>query len=449
MSESRVSLGFSKIFRNFSWLLAERILVMVVALTVGIYTVRYLGANNFGQLSYAYSFVSIFDGIAKLGLDAIVIRSLVKNIELSSEILGTTFILKAMAIAASMIISTFLFFSFNQNTDTQIIFLLVALSLIFNVFDVIDFWFQAKVLSKAVVIVRFTQVIVSSTLKLVFIYFKFSVFTFAGLYCLEGVIKMLGLLFIYRKHHQYVIHWRFRLDTAQVLLRDAWPLILSGLMVVIYVRIDQVMLGMMTNETVVGIYAAAIRFSEVWYFIPVIICSSVFPAIVKMKSQAQDFYLQRLQYLYDFLMWVSLLIALGVSWVAYPAINILLGKEYYDSALILIVHIWALPFVFLGVGRSQWLVTENLTHFSFLTSGLGALANIVLNGLLIPNYQGMGAAIATVISYAIAGYFSCLVYQPTQPMFIMLSKALLIPVRLRQNWLYICQVRSWLQSKAQ
>jgi len=200
MSESRVSLGFSKIFRNFSWLLAERILVMVVALTVGIYTVRYLGANNFGQLSYAYSFVSIFDGIAKLGLDAIVIRSLVKNIELSSEILGTTFILKAMAIAASMIISTFLFFSFNQNTDTQIIFLLVALSLIFNVFDVIDFWFQSRLLSQPMVLVRGTQVILSAGLKLVFIHHGLSVMAFAYLYLVEGLTRMVGMLIAYHQH---------------------------------------------------------------------------------------------------------------------------------------------------------------------------------------------------------------------------------------------------------
>jgi O-antigen/teichoic acid export membrane protein len=249
------------------------------------------------------------------------------------------------------------------------------------------------------------------------------------------------MIIAFSKQKRFLIDWQFDFQIGKELLSDSWPLILSSVMVTIYVRIDQIMLGLMTNENAVGIYAAAIRFSEIWYFIPVIICSSVFPSILKAKAQSQSLYFYRLQQLYDLLMGVALIIGLGVCLCAYPLVNWLLGPAYHQSANILILHIWALPFVFLGVGRSQWLVAENFTLFSFWTTTLGAISNILLNLVLIPPYQGVGAAIATVISYGIAAYFSCLLYRPSYLTLRMLTKAFLIPFRVKQNLYYLNRIR--------
>ena len=49
-------------------------------------------------------------------------------------------------------------------------------------------------------------------------------------------------------------------------------------------KIDQVMIKEMLGAEAVGQYAAAVRLSEVWYFIPIIIASSLFPAIVILKK---------------------------------------------------------------------------------------------------------------------------------------------------------------------
>ncbi|MGL5034833.1 MAG: polysaccharide biosynthesis C-terminal domain-containing protein, partial [Microcystaceae cyanobacterium] len=131
----------------------------------------------------------------------------------------------------------------------------------------------------------------------------------------------------------------------------------------------------------------------------------------------------------------------------YPLVNFLLGKAYQESATILILHIWALPFVCLGVARGQWLIAENYTQFNFWATALGALSNILLNLILIPAYEGVGAAIATVISYAISAYFSCLLYRPSYEMFKMLTKALFVPFRVQQNLYYLEQIRNIIQTK--
>lgn len=437
--------GFQKIAKNFSWLLLERLVVMGTALTVGIYTVRYLGAAQFGKLSYAYSFVNIFEGLAKLGLDSVVIRNLVQNAQPTEKILGTTFALKSCALLGAFCISIGSFLSFNSDPTTNLLLIIIAFSLLFNSLDGIDFWFQSQVMSQKVAQVRIGQFIVSSFLKLTFIYFQLSVIFFAGLYVLENALRALGFLWIYRREGDNTLHWRWDKKVAWSLLRDAWPLILSSMMIILYMRVDQVMLGILSGAKAVGLYSAAIRFSEVWYFIPVIICSSVFPSAIKAKALSAETYQRRLQYLYDFLIWISLILALGVSLISYPLIDFLLGADFRPSALILIVHVWALPFVFLGVARSQWLIAENLTRFSFLTTSLGAAANIALNLWLIPPYAGLGAALATLISYGIASYLSAAFFAPTRPSFRQMTQALFIPLRWRQNRIYLRELRTLLR----
>jgi O-antigen/teichoic acid export membrane protein len=225
------------------------------------------------------------------------------------------------------------------------------------------------------------------------------------------------------------------------MLQDSWPLILSGVMITIYMKIDQVMLGNMANAQAVGNYGAAVRFSEIWYFIPMAVCSSVFPAILRAKQRSKEEYYARLQQLYDIVAWMALAIAIPMTFVSVPLLTTLLGKEFAEAGQILAWHIWAGPFVFLGVARSNWLMAENLTRFSFLTTSLGAIVNVWLNFLLIPPYSGVGAAIATVLSYAVASHISCLLYPPMFKSGLMLTKALFIPFRFEQNLLYFTKIK--------
>ncbi len=213
-------------------------------------------------------------------------------------------------------------------------------------------------------------------------------------------------------------------------------------MITIYMKIDQVMLGNLANSVAVGNYATAVKFSEIWYFLPVAICSSCYPAIIEAKGQDTSNYYERLQQLYDLMVAIAIVIAIPITFIAKPLLTYLLGAEYSTAGTILAWHIWAGVFVFLGVARSKWLMIENLTIFNFATTSLGAITNIILNLWLIPLYQGIGAAIATIISYAIASYISCFVYPPMWQTGLMLTKALAIMFRWRQNAAYFNQLKN-------
>jgi O-antigen/teichoic acid export membrane protein len=202
-------------------------------------------------------------------------------------------------------------------------------------------------------------------------------------------------------------------------------------------KIDQIMLGNMADASAVGNYAAAVRFSEVWYFIPVAICSSVFPAIFRTRQISSKEYHLTLQFLYDFMAWAALAIAIPMTFLSTPLMVTLLGESYTSSGQILAWHIWSGLFVFLGHAQHQWLMAENINQFSFAKTSLGALSNILLNLWLIPLYQGTGAAIATTVSYLIYSHLSCLIFPALRENGWMLTKALFIPFRLKQNLLYM------------
>ena len=437
----KLSPGLRKILGNVGWLFAERLLTMILAFFVGIWVIRYLGSENFGKLSYTTSFVALFSAIAQLGLNAIVIRNIVQEEKAAPEILGTAFVLKLMASLLTIVIIGIAIWTFETDPNVRWMTLIISFSLMFSAFDAIEFWFQSQVLSGVLAILRSVQLIMSSLIKLSFIAFKLPLMAFVWLILAEQVVKVLGMLWVYLKYHQSMLRWRFNWSKGWQMLQDSWPLILSGVMVTIYMKIDQVMLGNMANAQAVGNYGAAVRFSEIWYFIPMAVCSSVFPAIIRAKQRSREEYYARLQQLYDLMAWIALVIAVPMTFASVPLLTTLLGKEFAEAGQILAWHIWAGPFVFLGVARSNWLMAENFTRFSFLTTSLGAIVNVWLNFLLIPTYQGVGAAIATIIAYAVASHISCLLYPPMFKPGLMLTKALFIPFRFEQNLNYFNKIK--------
>ncbi|HEY9770734.1 MAG TPA: flippase [Coleofasciculaceae cyanobacterium] len=437
----KLSPGFRKIISNIGWLSAERIVMMTLSLFVGINVVRYLGPVNYGKLSYSISFAGLLGAIAKLGLDQIVVRNLVKEEKFTQEILGTAFWLKLVGSLFTAALIGIGIWTFNNDSQIRWMTLIIGAGLGFTAFETIDFWFQSKVLSRPMALVRSGQLILTSTIKLVLIFSKFPLMAFAWVYMAEFAFKAIGMVWVYHQRRQSIFRWQVSRSKAIELLQDSWPLILSGVMILIYMKIDQVMLGNMTGDRAVGNYAAAVKLSEPCYFISTAICSSIFPALIQAKLKNQQEYQNKIQRLYDLMAWLSLMIAVPMTFVSDIVATTLLGQEYAEVGTILALHIWASPFVFLGIARSKWLMAENYIRFNFVATSLGAISNIILNFWLIPNYEGIGAAIATVISYAISSHGSCIFYPPIYSNSILLYKALFVPFRIRQNLIYLNRVK--------
>jgi len=377
--------------------MGHQILKMIVALFVGVYVARYLGPGRFGLLNYAVSFVGLFMAFASLGLDSIMVRELIKTPDRRDELLGTAFWLKAggaVLLWAGIAVAV----PFTDNdAQTNILIAIIAFGVIFQAFNVIDFNFQAEVKSRYVVYAQLTSLVIFSIVRLVLVWLSAPLVWFACVFLLDAVVLAVGMITMYLKNTGKVWYWKWRWQTAKVLLKDSWPLILSGMVISIYMKIDQVMIKEMLGAEQVGHYAAAVRLSEAWYFVPMAITSSVFPAIINAKKQSEALYYQRLQKLYDLMVWLAIAIALPTTFLAPWVIRVLYGEAFMPAAGVLSIHIWAGVFVFLGVACGKWFICENYIKKNFYRALFGMIINVVLNLILIPLYGIYGAAVATLL----------------------------------------------------
>jgi len=374
-----------KIISNINWLTSGKILSMGISIFITAWVARYLGPQKFGSLNYAIAFVALFSALSKLGLDAIVVRNIVKYPHKKKEFLGTTLWLKFLgSIVLFLLASGLINFLNTDNPKIKIFVVIVAFGYIFASFDTIDIWFQSQVQSKYTVFSQFFSLMVVSILKILLILTQSPLIAFVWIIAIESIIRAIFLVAFYQaKTTTSVFDWKIRFSTMKGLLKDCWPLILAGITIMIYMRIDQVMIGSMINSS-----------------------------------------LNRLQKLYDFSTWFSISIALLVTIFSGLIINTLYGKEYAHAASVLSIHIWAGVFVFLGVASSKYLVAENLMKISFYRTILGALSNIILNLVLIRSYGIIGAAYATLISQSISAYFSNFVFKKSRVIFRMFLKSL-------------------------
>lgn len=397
---------FFKIISNINWLTLGKILNLSIGIFIAAWAARYLGPQKYGSLNYAIAFVALFSTLSTLGLDAIVVRNIVKNPHKKEEFLGTTLWLKFLgSIVLFILASGLINFVNTDNPKVRIFVVIVAFGYIFTSFGTIDIWFQSQVQSKYTVFSQSFSFMIVSILKILLILTQSPLIAFVWIKAIGSIITAIFLVAFYQaKNPTSVFNWKIRFSTMKSLLKDCWPLILGGITIIIYMRIDQVMIGSMMNSSALGIYSSAVKISEIWYFMPMFISASIFPSIVKAKKVNKKLYLNRLQKLYDFFTWLSISIALFVTIFSSLIINTLYGKEYAQAASVLSIHIWSAIFVFLGVASSKYLVAENLIKISFYRTFLGALSNIILNIVLIPSYGIIGAAYATLFSYAIATF---------------------------------------------
>ena len=422
--------GFTKYFQNTSWLFSEKILRLAVGILIGVWVARYLGPERFGLYSYAQSFVGLFATVATLGLNNIIVRELVKKEKLRDELLGTGFYLKIIG-ALTVLILLAIAIQFTSNDQyTNVLVFIIASATIFQSFNVIDLYFQSKVLSRYVVYANMISLFLSSILKVLLILYEAPLIAFAYAVLFDSFVLACGLVYFYVKHANFkIMQFKFKRKLAVLLLRDSWPLILSGIIISVYMKIDQVMIKEMLDSQAVGQYSAAVKLSEAWYFIPMVITSSLFPAIINAKEKSSKLYYSRLQKLYDLMVWVAVVIALPMTFLSDWLIDILYGEQFFQAGGVLMIHIWASVFVFLGVVGNKWYIAENLQKYSFYRSLAGGIINVLMNYFLIPIYGIYGAAFSTIISQAFASYLFNLSNSKLRINFFLQTNAILLPLR--------------------
>lgn len=400
---------------------------MGVGLVVSVWMARYLGPVDFGLFSFAIAVISLVGVLATLGLPGVIIRDLVNDPPGSLVTLGSSLVLQVIGgiLAFSLLLILIPILRPDDHSTLSVV-AIIGLTLLFKGCDNFKYWFESQVQSKYSVWAENAAFVAAAVIKVGLILVSASLLAFAWITFLETLLTAISLFVMYEWAGGGMRAWRFSFTRAKSLMEDSWPLMFSGLAVMVYMRIDQIMLGQMLNDEAVGIYTAAVRISEVWYFIPMAIVGSVFPTLLEMKKTNETLYLEQFQKLYDILAMMAFVVAIPVTFLADQIVVALFGMEYLEAGTILSIHIWTTLFVFLGVASGKWFLAENRQSLAFQRVCFGMLGNIALNIVLIPKYGGVGAAVATLISQAVAAFLIDAIRKETRLMFRMKLKACLL-----------------------
>jgi O-antigen/teichoic acid export membrane protein len=419
------SQNVQKIIGNVGWLFFDKVLRMGVGLFVGVWVARYLGPERFGIMSYGIAFVGLFSAIGTLGLNGIVVRDLVRNPADKDATLGTAFVLQTLGgLVGTILALVSIEYAKPDDEVLKIIVLILGTAMVFRASDIVKYWFESKVQSKVVVWIENGVFLFMTLVKVFLILNSESLLAFVYVFLVESFLVSSWLFYAYVADGQKIRNLRWQYQRACELLSDSWPLILSGLAVMMYMRIDQIMLGGMLSSEKVGIYAAAARISEVWYFFPTVIVNSLFPSIVDLKKRNDPRYLPTIQLLYDYLISVSLLVALVMTFMSPWVVRSLYGDGYAEAGQVLSIQIWAGVFVTMGIARGPWVLSEGLQRYTHRYIIIALIVNLVANYVLIPIYGLVGAAIGSVMAQATTAVIAPCLFKETRPAVKMFATSL-------------------------
>lgn len=378
-------------------------------------------------MNYAQVFPNAFVAFSSLGLTNIMITRLVQKTENSeTDLLGTGFTLKLLSGSLCYAIATGgAYFIYKDDYELQILIYLLSVVLIFQSFDVIDMFFQANVLTKHSVWAKTLAFAISSSLKLYFLIVHASLTAFAITMVLELLLGTIFLCWFYKVQTGIsVTKWKFKFLIAEDLLKTSWPLIISDLLIFTYMRLDQFMIQQMVGSKELGIYSAALRLSEAWYFLSFALTNSFYPSIAILWHTNQEKFYENYQKLITRLTALSTFVAFGISVLAPFLVQFIYGSNYYGVSPILAIHVWTGLPIFLGVGCSNLYILKNLQKFNIVRSLTGAAINIILNYWLIPLYGALGASYATFVSQLFASVLLNAFFSSTRPILLLQLRAI-------------------------
>jgi O-antigen/teichoic acid export membrane protein len=420
---------------NLGWLVVEKAMRFVFTVCVGFWVARYLGPARLGTLGYCTALVALIAFLPALGLDAVLKRELLQSPTRTGELMASSLGLRlGAATLAYALVLLAAFFGWGLTAEESWLFGILGLTLFQQAVLLPDLWLQVHLQAKWSVVVQLAALVIGSALRVWLILSGGSLAAFAWVAVVEMALGAAGICLVARRLGLRVPRAAARIATMGRLLAESWPLLFASLAIIVYMKIDQVMLRQLGGPVAVGIYAAAAKISEIWYFLPVALASSVLPALLRARAGDASKYDLRLQQYYDLSAGAAYALSIPTALAAPWLVRLAYGVEFVAAGPILAVHIWSSIFVFLGVARGQWLVNERLLRFYLGATIAGAVSNIVLNLLFIPHWGGLGAAWATVISYALAGWGSSFFHPVVRPMGAMQTRALLLPLL---GWRYL------------
>ena len=397
----KLAISDNKVANNAAWIIGVKVVQSIITLIIGMLSARYLGPSNYGLIHYASSLAAFVSPIMTLGINNILVNELVHNRDREGEILGTTLTLELLSSLVCIIgINTFCQIANRGDHETIVVCALYSIVLLFQSIEIVSHWFQAHLLSKYSSSVALVAYVVTAAYRLYLLFTGKSVRWFALTNSVEACFIAIALMVIYKKKKGQPL--RFSGNTAKHLVQSGRYFIVSNMMVTLFAQTDKIMLNQMLSSSAVGFYSAAVTCSTLTNFVFSAIIDSFRPVIFEAYAHDDEKFKTDLRMLYSLIIYISLAQCLFLTILAPFVITLLYGEAYEASIPALRIVVWYTTFAYVGSVRSIWIISEKKQKYLWMINLSGAIANIVLNYLLIPICGILGAALASLLTQMFA-----------------------------------------------
>jgi O-antigen/teichoic acid export membrane protein len=405
-------------------MLIDQIVKMVSQILLMMLMTRFLGVEDLGRLMYCYALVSIFLFLNILGMDGLLIKKFVQNKDSTEDDIKNTLFIRIIAsVLCVILVNVFGIFIIDDNDKNLL--LIISTYHFFLPITVLGWYFSSQGLGYLTAYGSIVGTIIGFIFRFFVMYNAYKLEWLGLAYVIESLVT--AIMYIFISKHQGVSYISSKIDKYKIksLLKESYPLMLSSALTILYMKVDQLMLGYMIGKSEVGIYTAGSRLSEAWFMFGGTLIGAYFPKLLETydkhgvtKFRSELLYKGRLLFIF------SVFLAIITSLISPNLIVFLYGNDFLESSIVLTVSIWAVPFVFLGGISTRLYIQNGTQYYVLLRSFFGLLVNIIANYFLIPLYGALGASIATLSSQVISGYL-CNYFGKGYSIFILQSKMIL------------------------
>ena len=420
-----------KILTNVGWATIGRMVRVLTETLVSIFVARYLGPSQYGLMNFVVSFVAIYTIIANFGLDNIEIREIAKPESNPKSIMGTSFRLRLIfaIIAETIIVISIL--GKGYDSETRCLILIYALTIVFTSFNVIRNYFTAIVNNRYIVITEIIRCVLGAGIKVLLLLLNAPLIYFIIALVVDFILVAGGYITAYHNKVGKIKEWFFDRDIAKQLIKEAFPLLLSGAAVVIYQRIDQVIIKRLLSNEAVGYFSVAVKFTEFILFVPLVMAQTMTPILVKYYQTNKEVFLDKRQEFIDIIVWGSVVLSIIVSLLSYHLIRYTFGTQYLAAVPVLGILAFKAVGMALSNSSGQLIIIEGKQKWAVIRNLIGCLICVIGNYCLIPHFGIIGSAWATLITVAFSGFLGNYFIKPYREIFKVQVKSIISgPVRL-------------------
>ena len=413
---------------NIAWLLLDRVLRVLGTFIVTVLAARLLGPASFGDLSFAQTIFAFLLLWVALGLQSVVVKHIVSAPGRAGDVLGAAFLAQCVAVFLTIAVTYgWILLPGGEQNRYEPLVLIMVLGLVLRPTETLRYWFESQVRVKYAVLADNIGFAVGLVLKLASLYVWRSAEVFAWAIAFEQIVAGLALLAVYRSYRGRPAKWHVQGRRVRSLVGESWPLLVAGIAIAIYTRVDQIVLMHFQGSQETGIFSAASRLSELFYMLPTVLATTLFPRLQRMHLNRTEDHFELISRIMAVLAAVSMAIALFATIFSGPIVNLIYGSSYASAAQVLSVHIWTVVFVSLGVFGNQWYLSHGLQRWTLLFTVLGAATNLIANILLVPRWGAPGAAVASLLAQLVSALLADAITKRTRPIFWAKLRALLSP----------------------